>query len=139
MYNQSRGNRGRYDRDRNDSGYSRKQLHYSPNLLSAINNVIENQRMVSIEYDSREKGITQRVAEPMTIIYRHGKRHLVGYCHLRNDYRSFRLDRINTIRVNMETFQPRQDFDIARIESQMDQEQPYHDDEEDEFEEPDFE
>lgn len=129
MYQNNRRN-GRNDRnDRTENGFSRQQLHYSPNLLSSINNAIENTRLVTIEYDSREKGVSLRDAEPMSIIYKHGKRHLVGWCRLREDYRSFRLDRITTIKVKSSTFAPRPDFDLAKIESQMDQDGAYEEDE----------
>ncbi len=146
MSYQGRGNYGRNDRnggnDRNgrdgdNDGYSRKQMHYSPNLLSSINNAIDNQRMVSLEYDSREKGITLRDAEPMAVVYKHGKRHLVGFCHLRSEYRSFRLDRISTLRVNGAQFTRREDFDLEKIESQMDLENASRQhEEEDDYEEP---
>lgn len=123
----------------NDESFSRKQLHYSPNLLSSINNAIENQKMVTMEYDSREKGISMRDAEPMAMVYKNGKRHLVAWCKLREDYRSFRLDRITTLKVNRSEFEKRNDFDLARIESQMESDsQNYHDDEDDDFEEPDM-
>jgi predicted DNA-binding transcriptional regulator YafY len=139
MYQNQMRRNGRNDRyERHDGSFSRKQLHYSPNLLSSINNAIENNKVVSIEYDSREKGTTVRDAEPMSIIYKHGKRHLVGWCRLREDYRSFRLDRITTIKVNSAFFEPRADFDLALIESQMEQENAFAEDEEDDFEEPEM-
>ncbi|MBL7777276.1 MAG: WYL domain-containing protein [Chitinophagales bacterium] len=93
-------------------GDARKQMHYSPNLLSTINNAIDNCKLSTIEYDSREKGITIRDIEPMAIVYKDRKRHLVGWCHLRGDYRSFRLDRLNLIKLKQEEFQRRQDFNI---------------------------
>lgn len=140
MSYQGRGNYGRNDRngrDADNDSYSRKQMHYSPNLLSSINNAIDNQKMVSMEYDSREKGVTLRDAEPMAVVYKHGKRHLVGFCHLRSEYRSFRLDRISTLKVNSAEFTRREDFDLAKIESQMDAENASrHPGEEDEYDEP---
>ncbi|MFN8286376.1 MAG: WYL domain-containing protein [Chitinophagales bacterium] len=94
------------------SASQRKQMHYSPNLLSTINNSIDNCKIATIEYDSREKGISSRVIEPMAIVYKDRKRHLVAWCHLRNDYRSFRLDRLNMIKLKNEEFKRRQDFKI---------------------------
>lgn len=90
----------------------RKQMHYSPNLLSTINNGIDNCKTAVIEYDSREKGISVREIEPMAIVYKDRKRHLVAWCRLRNDYRSFRLDRLNCIKLKQESFARRQDFKI---------------------------
>ena len=134
-----RNDRGNRSYNSNDGSFSRKQLHYSPNLLSAINNAIENQRIVTMEYDSREKGISLRDAEPMAMVYKNGKRHLVAWCKLREDYRSFRLDRITTLKVNMSEFVPRTDFDLAKIESQMEAENVnYQEDDDDDFEEPEM-
>lgn len=90
----------------------RKQMHYSPNLLSTINNAIDNCKVAIIEYDSREKGVSTREIEPMAIVYKDRKRNLVAWCKLRNDYRSFRLDRLNLIKLRQEEFQRRQDFRV---------------------------
>lgn len=90
----------------------RKQMHYSPNLLSTINNAIDNCKVSFLEYDSREKGVSKREVEPMAIVYKDRKRHLVAFCRLRNEYRSFRLDRLNLIRLEKEEFARRQDFNV---------------------------
>jgi predicted DNA-binding transcriptional regulator YafY len=96
----------------NKQNSARKQMHYSPNLLSCITNSIDNCKLATIEYDSREKGITVRDIEPMALVYKDRKRHIAGWCRLRNEYRSFRLDRLNTIKVLNEEFARRQDFNL---------------------------
>lgn len=93
-----------------------RQMHYSPNLLSTINNAIDNCKLATIEYDSREKGITIRDIEPMALVYKDRKRHLVGFCHLRNEYRNFRLDRLNMIKLKQEEFLRKQDFNIDNFQ-----------------------
>lgn len=90
----------------------RKQMHYSPNLLSTINNAIDNCKYATIEYDSREKGVSTREIEPMAIVYKDRKRNLVAWCCMRNDYRSFRLDRLNLIKLSQQEFSRRQDFKV---------------------------
>ena len=107
----------------NDIGYSRnalqrKQMHYSPNLLSTLNNSIDNCKLATIEYDSREKGLSQREVEPMAIVYKERKRHLVAWCRLRNDYRSFRLDRLNSVKLKQEEFARRQDFNVENFQDE---------------------
>ena len=87
-------------------------MHYSPNLLSTINNAIDHCKLTVIEYESREKGISMREIEPMAIVYKDRKRNLVAWCRLRNDYRSFRLDRLNLIKLEKEEFTRRQDFKV---------------------------
>jgi predicted DNA-binding transcriptional regulator YafY len=96
----------------NKQNSARKQMHYSPNLLSCITNAIDNCKLATIEYESREKGITVRDIEPMALVYKDRKRHIAGWCRLRNEYRSFRLDRLNTIKVLNEEFARRQDFNL---------------------------
>lgn len=97
---------------RNNTAVQRKQMHYSPNLMSTVNNAIDNSVLCELEYDSREKGITKRIIEPMAIVYKDRKRNLVAWCRLREDYRSFRLDRIGMIKLLSDTFLRRQDFNI---------------------------
>lgn len=93
-----------------------KQMHYSPNLLSTLNNAIENNLMSTIEYDSRDKGLTTRKVEPMAIVYKERKRNLVAYCHLRDEYRAFRLDRLNMIKVSKTCFDKRNDLNLAQFQ-----------------------
>jgi predicted DNA-binding transcriptional regulator YafY len=90
----------------------KKQFRYSPNLLTVINNAIDNCRVVVIEHSSYEKGITLREVEPMAVVYKDKRRNLVGWCRLRNEYRSFRLDRIVCLKLKMEQFSRRQDLNI---------------------------
>ena len=107
----------------------RKQMHYSPNLLSTINNAIDNCKYAIIEYDSREKGVSTREIEPMAIVYKDRKRNLVAWCSLRNDYRSFRLDRLNLIKLKQDEFKRRQDFRVEDL--QDDPNAQYHGGDED--------
>jgi len=108
----------------------RKQMHYSPNLLSTINNAIDNCKVSFLEYDSREKGVSKREVEPMAIVYKDRKRHLVAFCRLRNEYRSFRLDRLNLIRLEKEEFVRRQDFKVDEFQDSNDGGAAYEDYEE---------
>jgi len=103
------------NRDKRDSG-QRKRMHYSPNLLGCINNALENKKIASLEYESRDFETSTRNIEPMAVIYKNRKRHLVAFCHLRNEYRTFRLDRINLIKVNNEVFSSREDFKVEDFE-----------------------
>jgi predicted DNA-binding transcriptional regulator YafY len=99
---------------------SRSKMHYSPNLIDSINNAIQNHKMATIEYEARDFEISMRDIEPMALLFKHNKRNIVGYCHLRNEYRTFRLDRINMIKVNQATFTPRQDFNLSDFENDDD-------------------
>lgn len=95
----------------------KSQMHYSPNLLSSINNAIDNTQMAFLEYQTREFEISKREIEPMAIIFKNRKRNLVAFCHLRNEYRTFRLDRINLFKVNKKSFISREGFDATTYET----------------------
>ena len=110
-----------------DSG--RRKMHYSPNLLSCVNNAIENKVLVTIEYDSRENEQTTRKLEPMALVYKNRKRNLVAWCHLREDWRSFRLDRIEMVKLHKDAFSLRDGFNVADFEGD---DESFEEEEEDE-------
>lgn len=92
---------------------------YSSNLESTINNAIRKDKVLLVEYFSREKGMTLRELEPMDIVIRSNKKNLVGWCRLRNDWRTFRIDRINMVAIKLdESFEPREDYRRENFEDE---------------------
>lgn len=92
---------------------------YSQNLISTILNAAKQEKLITIKYYSNEKGITERVIEPMGVVIRMGKKNLVGWCRLRNDWRTFRMDRINFITIHMnESFEAREDYRRENFEDE---------------------
>lgn len=104
------------DNHENNRENGKRKMHYSPNLLSCINNAIDNRVIVTLEYDSRENGQTTRRVEPMALVYKNRKRNLVAWCQLREDWRSFRLDRIEMVKLHTQTFEKRDDFELSEFE-----------------------
>jgi predicted DNA-binding transcriptional regulator YafY len=68
-------------------------------------------RRVWMRYQSWQSEVTERALDPYGLVCRGGYWHVVGYCHLRKDLRTFRLDRIQHVEMRDETFQPPLDFD----------------------------
>lgn len=92
---------------------------YSQNLIGTINNAVKRSNPITIHYYSNEKGLTERIIEPMDVIIRMGKKNLVGWCQLRNDWRTFRIDRINFIKVHMnELYEVRADYKIEDFQDE---------------------
>ena len=79
--------------------------------LSYIQFAIINFRVTEIAYQAREKEVTKRKIEPLSIYSYDEKWIVIGWCRLRKDYRSFRLDRIQEFRVLEEAFDDR-NFDM---------------------------
>jgi predicted DNA-binding transcriptional regulator YafY len=70
-------------------------------------------RQVMMHYQGWQSAVTERILDPYGIVCREGFWYVVGYCHLRTELRTFRLDRILQVELLDETFQPPVDFDCA--------------------------
>ncbi len=68
--------------------------------IKVLNKAIEDGLCVEIKYYSRSQGkFTKRRIEPGNIERRSGRAYLNAFCHLRNEDRVFRVDRIKRIEV----------------------------------------
>lgn len=77
------------------------------NNLSVLQLALTNFNLVNIIYYSPNNNqITERTIEPFAIYTTQENWLLIAYCRLRNDYRSFRLDRIKSLLVCNEVFEP---------------------------------
>jgi predicted DNA-binding transcriptional regulator YafY len=80
-------------------------------LLIRLSEAIQLRQRVIMRYDSYYQQATQRTVEPYNIAGWWGRWYLVGYCCLRQDYRLFRLDRMQQVQVLAETFMRDDTFD----------------------------
>lgn len=71
----------------------------------------QQQQRVRMRYRSKADEETQRELDPYGLVYREGHWYVVGYCHLRNEQRMFRLDRVLDAQLGEETFTRPTDFD----------------------------
>ncbi len=55
----------------------------------------------------------EREVNPYSVVYGSGKWYVIGYCHLREGVRAFRLDRLLEAQALDQTFSPPADFDPA--------------------------
>jgi predicted DNA-binding transcriptional regulator YafY len=69
-------------------------------------------RTVWLRYRSGvEDSETERLFDPYGVVYRAGRWYTAGYCHLRNDTRLFRLDRVGEAQIRDESFVRPEGFD----------------------------
>ncbi|MEO7001403.1 MAG: YafY family protein [Ktedonobacterales bacterium] len=72
---------------------------------------------VWLRYQAYDGAETERLLDPYGLVCRAGRWYVAGYCHLRQDTRVFRLDRITQIELRAETFTRPADFDsLAQVE-----------------------
>ena len=77
-------------------------------------------KQVWIRYQSGRVEQTERVVDPYNLIFYTGTWYAVGYCHLRQDLRTFRLDRVLQAETREETFVRPPDFNaLAYLRSSV--------------------
>ena len=88
-----------------------------PNLsvpyLERLRDAIRERRRVRMRYRGRsQQEPEQRDVDPYKLVSRWGWQYCIGYCHLRQNPRTFRLDRIIELEVLEQTFAEPVDFDL---------------------------
>lgn len=72
---------------------------------------IRSRRTVTFHYVSHERAPSSRTVDPYGLVHLDGRWYLVGYCHTRQDLRTFRLDRVAELAATREAFTRPDDFD----------------------------
>lgn len=64
------------------------------------------ERTIRFDYCDFHENRTQRSVDPLSIIYLQSSHCLLAWCHLRADFRAFRLDRMRNLEVTDASFRP---------------------------------
>ena len=62
--------------------------------LSAIQNAISGKTILELEYKNQNNEVSKRSIEPIGLIFYAFSWHLIGWCHMRLEYRDFKVARI---------------------------------------------
>jgi predicted DNA-binding transcriptional regulator YafY len=93
------------------SGAPRADMQQLAPHLETLRDGLREQRRVAMSYQNIGGEPTQRELDPYALVFRQGWWYVVGFCHLRQAVRVFRLDRILKISVTPAGFETPQDFD----------------------------
>ena len=74
-------------------------------------------RRLEVRYHSRNSGFTYRKLDPYGVVHVNQHWYVTGYCHLRQDTRVFRLDRLEVLAVSAESFVVPEAFDALSVVS----------------------
>lgn len=80
-------------------------------ILSTLTEATQSQKRVHLQYQSRQDETSERDLDPYGLTYFQSKWYVIGFCHLRQEMRSFRLDRITAIQALPEHFERPAGFD----------------------------
>lgn len=88
--------------------FDTRNASISSNALSELQLAITNFNLVEINYRKPDDpSISFRRIEPCAILSTENKWILMAWCHLRTDYRAFRVDRIQHFKILQEKFEDR--------------------------------
>jgi predicted DNA-binding transcriptional regulator YafY len=88
--------------------------------LMPIQEAIVRRRCLALRYDAGRRGeITERVVEPLGVVFYNRHWHLIAWCRLRRALRDFRLDRVESWRALTETFDGHADFSMEEFVRQQ--------------------
>jgi len=91
-------------------------IHYeaimtSGELILQVSEAVYKQQQLWLSYRSAQNEHTKRVVDPYGIAYWAGRWYMVGYCHLRQGMRAYRLDRVTQAEIQPTSFEAPADFD----------------------------
>jgi len=75
--------------------------------LEIIKTALQDSKLLTFEYADRYGNRTVRKAEPYQLVLKSSHWYWLGYCHIRNDYRLFKLSRTLNLQIQKELFTPR--------------------------------
>ncbi|MFC9634373.1 helix-turn-helix transcriptional regulator [Streptomyces mirabilis] len=89
-------------------------------VLLALAQASRTTTTVGIKYQSWRQNQTERDIDPYGVVFHTGRWYLVGHDHLRDDLRTFRIDRIASVTPRSQTFITPNDFDpVAHLTSTL--------------------
>lgn len=66
--------------------------------LSVLQNAISSKHIIALEYLNNKQELSTREVEPLGLVFYALRWHLIAWCHLRKDYRDFKVITIRTMR-----------------------------------------
>lgn len=88
--------------------------------VAKLRTAIREGRKVSLKYRSEDGRETTRVIWPIAVAYFDAQRLIIAWCELRNDFRSFRTDRMISIEVSAEKYPGRRKVLLKKWQEQSD-------------------
>jgi predicted DNA-binding transcriptional regulator YafY len=82
------------------------------NILAILSTAAQQRKRVVLRYRSWSEQVTEREFDPYGIVFNVGYWYTAGYCRLRQDLRTFRLDRITALEPLEHSFERPEDFDV---------------------------
>lgn len=87
---------------------------FSNNYITSIQKAMSENKCLQIQYYANyNKSSNSRRVEPLGLCFYGFNWHLIAYCYLRNDFRDFRLDRMQDLQITDQPMTHNADFSIG--------------------------
>jgi predicted DNA-binding transcriptional regulator YafY len=87
--------------------------------LSVIQNTISAKTILDLDYKNNNKEVSRRQVEPIGLIFYAFNWHLAAWCHVRKDYRDFRVSRILKVKDTGQAFKKTKHIDLNEYMKQL--------------------
>ena len=91
--------------------FTRPPVSPTSEVVGILCTAVQQGQQVRLRYQAWEGEETERGVDLYGLVYRAGYWYAVGYCHLREDLRVFRLDRVLHAEMRQDGYTPPTDFD----------------------------
>jgi predicted DNA-binding transcriptional regulator YafY len=87
-------------------------INYQHDLIALLSLAVRERQQVTLRYKAWNGEESEREFDPYGLVVNEGFWYTAGYCHLRHDLRTFRLDRIVYLAPIEKSFERPEDFDV---------------------------
>lgn len=89
-----------------------KRLVPEFDYITVIQEAILEQKQLHLAYKNFSEEVSERMIEPIGLIFYAFSWHVIAYCHLRNAYRDFKIERIQTLKESQKAFEIKQHIQL---------------------------
>ena len=87
--------------------------------LSLLQSAISGKTIVELEYKNTKSEVSHRQVEPIGLVFYAFSWHLIAWCHMRHDYRDFKLVRILKVKSTGQSFTQKDHLPLADYMKQL--------------------
>jgi predicted DNA-binding transcriptional regulator YafY len=106
------------------TGWLRRDYGPWAPILDDLRRCVARRRRVHLVYTSFRQEVTRRTVDPYALALQWGNWYLAGHCHLRDELRTFRVDRIREVDCTDEPFEVPRNFSARDYLQRMADERP---------------
>lgn len=95
------------------------RINHDVEYLSHLQNAISSKHVIEIDYTNNKNEISRRKVESIGLIFYAFSWHLIGWCQMRNEYRDFKVSRIQKLIVNETAFSKKDHIELSEYMKQL--------------------